>query len=143
MACRLAASSIISTRARSPPPCVSAARFNSEADASVLGNEPRPPLLAVERLELRFREVELFDPVAALGDLVRGYQELVDILRSEPEMLLQIDHPVAHAPDVLHELDHLDLDLSGLFAHARVLEDRLHRLHEQHQYVGRGDDHPL
>src|SRR5215216_2957132 len=99
MACRSAANSIISTRARSPPPCASAGRSRGRS-FSVLGNEPWPPLLAVERLELRFREVELFDPVTTLGDLVRRYQELVDVLRSEPEMLLQIDHAVAHAPDV-------------------------------------------
>ena len=30
----------------------------------------------------------------------------------------------------------------GLFAHGRVLENRLHGLDQQHQDIGRGDDHP-
>ena len=55
-------------------------------------------------------------------------------------MPLQIEHPLAEAVHVVHQLRHLALDEVRLLAHLHVLQDRLHGLHREHQHVRRADD---
>src|ERR1700746_50069 len=86
----------------------------------------------------RFLAVEFqrLDAAAALGDLVGGNEHLRYVLRRLAEVLLQLEHALAQAPDVAHQVADLGADLPGRLTHARVFKDLLHHLDGKHQQRG-------
>ncbi len=88
---------------------------------------------------LRLGEVQGLDLAPARRDPLRGGEDLFDIGIGLAEMALQVEHALAEASHVVHQLLHLALDEMCLLAHLHVLQDRLHGLHREHQHVGRAD----
>src|SRR5215472_4227565 len=56
-------------------------------------------------------EIEFLDAARAFLDLVGGDQDLPDVLVHVGEMLLQLQHTIAQASEIVAEIEHLGADL--------------------------------
>src|SRR4051812_40445968 len=72
---------------------------------------------------LGLAEIQLLDSPRALFDLVGGNQDLADVFVGLAKMVLQLQHALAQAAEVVAEMHDLGADLVGGVAHPRVLQD--------------------
>ena len=77
---------------------------------------------------------------AAPFDLLGRDENLPHVLVGLAEMLLQLEHPLMQALEVVHEEANLGMNLVGGLAYASVLLDRSNDMDGEHQQRGRHDD---
>src|SRR6516162_3954367 len=78
-------------------------------------------------------ELDLLDACSPLFDLFRRNENLPHVLVGLAEMLLEFQHPLVQAFEVVHEMADLGMNLVGGFAHARIFLNLLNDLDGKHQ----------
>src|SRR5262245_1775593 len=78
-------------------------------------------------------EFDALNSVAAVDDLVRRNDDLLDVSVGLPEVLVEIFDAVTQALHIADQMPNFDKDLVGGLAHLRVLADLLDHLDRQHQ----------
>ena len=80
------------------------------------------------------------DTRGTLLNLLGRDQDLAHVLVGLAEMPLQMQYPIVHPGDVVHEMADLVMDLVRRLAHARIPPDLLDDMNGQHEQRGRNDD---
>ena len=78
-------------------------------------------------------ELDLLDARSPPFDLFRRNENLPDVFVGLAEMLLQLQHALVQALEVVHEMPDLGMDLVGGFAHAGIALNLLDDLDREHQ----------